>query len=312
MKSTAGPSLRTLTPQQTLDGHNVRSPAGAVFQSGQAPLEDQDDSLGPGVNEEEDEDIDRAQRSNAEKRFAFRKKREAESNKENVAEIPESQLNKTVEQRPIYDRAPLGTRVSPIEDSDEGSDEGFQRQQPPTTALQRRVKPATKRPAAESVMPQRRSPKKVRLQENDHARASVGRADVEREEQQTDLPPSQAHEEYERANKSAKERTAVVTKAPQKRSAWTIAETDMLLYLITEHGTSWKLLKTEDVEQGHVLEARDQVALKDKARNMKMDYLKYVHKSSHVFGKLTGHSERVESYLRTSSALPSAICRSRD
>ena len=312
MKSTAGPSLRTLTPQQTLDGHNVRSPAGAVFQSGQAPLEDQDDSLGPGVNEEEDEDIGRAQRSNAEKRFAFRKKREAESNKENVAEIPESQLNKTVEQRPIYDRAPLGTRVSPIEDSDVSSDEGFQRQQPPTATLQRRVKPATKRPAAESVTPQRRSPKKVRLQENVNARASVGRADVEREEQQTDLQPSQAHEEYERANKSAKERTAVVTKAPQKRSAWTIAETDMLLYLITEHGTSWKLLKTEDVEQGHVLEARDQVALKDKARNMKMDYLKYVHKSSHVFSKLTGHIERVESYLRTSSALPSAICRSRD
>ena len=312
VKSTAGPSLRALTPQQTLDGHNVRSHAEALFQSGQAPLEDQDDSLGPGVNEEEGEDIGRAQRLNAEKRLAFRKKREAESNKENVAEIPESQPNKPAEQRPIWDRAPLGTRISPITDLDTDSDEGFQRQLPSTATVQRRVKPATKRPAAESVRPQHRSPKKVRLQENVDARASNGRADVEPEEQQTELPPSQAYEEYKRANKSAKERTAVVTKAPQKRSAWTIAETDMLFYLITEHGTSWKLLKAEDSEQGHVLEARDQVALKDKARNMKMDYLKYVHKPCYIFSKLTRHSERVEFYLRTSSALPSAICRLRD
>ena len=282
MKSTAGPSLRALTPQQTLDGHNVRSPAGAIFQSGQGPSEDQDDSLDPGVVEEEDEDIGRARRLNAEKMLAFRRKKEAESNKENIAEIPESQLNKTAEQRPIYDRAPLGTRVSPIEDSEISSDEGFQRQLPPTATVQRRVKPATKRPASEPVRLQRRSPKKVRLEENINARASDGSADVAPEEQQTDLPPSQAYEEYKRANKSAKERTAVVTKAPQKRSAWTIAETDMLFYLITEHGTSWKLLKAEDIKQGHVLEARDQVALKDKARNMKMDYLKYVYRSSHI------------------------------
>ena len=65
-------------------------------------------------------------------------------------------------------------------------------------------------------------------------------------------------------------------KPPQVRKGWTDEETQRLLELIIEFGTSWALLKSEDFAAGNILESRDQVALKDKARNMKMDYLKYV------------------------------------
>jgi hypothetical protein len=61
----------------------------------------------------------------------------------------------------------------------------------------------------------------------------------------------------------------------QIRRAWTEKETDHLIALIEEHGTSWAYLKKIDAESGkNFLVGRDQVALKDKARNMKFDYLK--------------------------------------
>ena len=78
------------------------------------------------------------------------------------------------------------------------------------------------------------------------------------------------------ANGAAKRITASQPKAPQSRRAWTEDETERLLELIDEHGTSWKELKLRDQEQPErgVLMNRDQVALKDKARNMKFDFLK--------------------------------------
>ena len=49
------------------------------------------------------------------------------------------------------------------------------------------------------------------------------------------------------------------------------------LDLITQYGTSWARLKKEDGRDGKTefLGDRDQVALKDKARNMKLDFLLY-------------------------------------
>lgn len=276
--STAGPSTRALPPQRNFNAQVVVSSALAKVPNGQAPLADQYDN--GRAEDNEDEDIARS----AQASLAYRMQREAESNKENVAEIPESQHTQTAKKRSIYDRQALAEKVSPIhsQDSDANgqetetsSDEGFQHQaESSDVAMRRQLKPATKRPGSKPTRLQRRSPKKVRVQENTVADALDGNVDLARNAQETELPPSQGYEEYVRVNKSAKQKMAVMTKPPQRRSAWTGAETDMLYYLITEYGTSWKLLKEQDSVQDCVLEARDQVSLKDKARNMKMDYLK--------------------------------------
>ena len=285
--STAGPSVRALTPQNIHDDQIISSPVLAHVSNTQAPSADQIDSWTPDDNgEEEEEEGDIIIRRNAQASLAYRTQREAESNKENVAEIPESQQIRTAKKRSIYDRDPLAERVAPIDSqgSDQNgqeietsSDEGFQLQEGSSNATrQRQLKPATKRPAPEPARPKRQTPKKVRVRENADVHALDDGIGVARDEQEAEVPLSQSHNEYVRVNQSAKQKMAVVPKPPQSRNAWTSLETDMLHYLITEHGTSWKLLKNEDLKQGHVLQARDQVSLKDKARNMKMDYLKYV------------------------------------
>ena len=321
--STAGPSVRALTPQNLHDNQVMRSPVSARASNIQAPSADQIDSwnLDNNGEEEEEEEEDINIRRNSQASLRYRKQREAESNKENVAEIPESRQNRMANDRSIFDRDPLAERVAPIDSQDSGqngqeieisSDEGFQFQEGSSNATrQRHSKPATKRPALEPARPKRQTPKKVRVEENVDVHR-LDDAEVARDEQEAEVPLSQSHSEYVRVNQSAKQRIAVVPKPPQSRTAWTSQETEMLHYLITEHGTSWKLLKDEDLHQGHKLEARDQVSLKDKARNMKMDYLKYVQQCNDLFSKLSRQSERVESYRRISSAFPSANRRSRD
>jgi hypothetical protein len=62
-------------------------------------------------------------------------------------------------------------------------------------------------------------------------------------------------------------------KKPQSRVFWDNDETNALIELIEEHGTSWSFLLQEG---GHRFdEKRDQTALKDKARNIKVEYLLY-------------------------------------
>lgn len=282
--STAGPSMLALTPQPIQIDEVSHSPATANVPNTQAPSTDQTDNLTPEDNGERERDI--VIRRHGSRSLLFRKQREAESNKENVVAIPELQQIRTAKKLNIYDRNPLAERVSPIDSQDldqhdrevaESSDEGFQEQAGSSHAeMRRRLKPATKRPAPEPARLERRSPKNVRIQENVDVHTLSNRDDVPRNEQEVEPPLSQAFDEYQRVRESAKQRGAVVTKPPQSRKGWTSLETEMLHYLITEHGTSWKRLKDEDMKQDYVLEARDQVALKDKARNMKIDYLKYV------------------------------------
>lgn len=89
--------------------------------------------------------------------------------------------------------------------------------------------------------------------------------------------PSQI-ENYVRVNALAKRRTAMRPKRVQTRTPWSAEETERLLDLIAEYGLSWSLLKKMDKDHpdGGLLATRDQVALKDKARNLKADYLKQV------------------------------------
>ena len=284
--STAGPSVRTLTPQNIHDDQVIHSPVHAHVSNVQAPSANQIDSWTSNDNGDEEEEDVRIRR-NAEASLAYRTQREAESNKENVAEIPESQQNRMAKKRSIHDRDPLAEKITPIDSqgSDQSgqeieisSDEGFQFQEGSSNATrQPYLKPATKRPALEPARPRRWTPKKVRVRENVDVHTLDEGAGGAHKEHEAEVPLSQSHGEYVKVNQSAKQRMAVMPKPPQSRNAWTSEETEMLHYLITEHGTSWKLLKIEDLHQDHVLEARDQGSLKDKARNMKMDYLKYVY-----------------------------------
>ena len=69
----------------------------------------------------------------------------------------------------------------------------------------------------------------------------------------------------------------VKARLPQQRLRWTDDEVTRLVELIERHGVSWStLLELDRQDENPKLQDRDQVALKDKARNIKMDFLKYV------------------------------------
>jgi hypothetical protein len=151
---------------------------------------------------------------------------------------------------------------------DPSSDEGFQQDIPlvppgisPTKIL--------KRSAATTL---HSSPKRVRVAVGDEESAQ----EPERVAPSTDdsNPPS-ALQLYKEVNQAARSMTnALRPKLPQQRVPWSEEEIDRLIELIEEHGTSWSRLKKIDEKSGHILANRDQVALKDKARNMKFDFMK--------------------------------------
>ena len=89
--------------------------------------------------------------------------------------------------------------------------------------------------------------------------------------------PSSTLSAHQKANTQARILTSLSTaaKPAQQRTPWSVDETETLIALIMSHGISWKTLKQVDEEtNGGVLAGRDQVSLKDKARNMKVDFLK--------------------------------------
>ena len=78
-------------------------------------------------------------------------------------------------------------------------------------------------------------------------------------------------------NQEARENTAKrrIKKPTQQRSRWTDEEVERLVELIEDHGVSWvNLLRMDGARDPPLLQHRDQGSLKDKARNMKMDFLK--------------------------------------
>ena len=270
--STAGPSLQTLIPQQTLHPV-VSSSVPALIRINP----EQDGGIADEWRPDDTDDSDDLEISAiissqlAERALAIRDSHEAESNKENVAEIPESPLKspgkyRITDPHPNAHRVPFDTSTSELSE-----DEGFQQQHQRQDINSRRMqKPTIKRSAAEPTGSQRRSPKKTRRQ---GSAARDARIATPVEDEEARPPPSQV-EVYKMANAEAKARKVIQGKKPQTRRPWSEEETETLLDLICKHGTSWTQLKNEDNCNGNVLEWRDQVALKDKARNMKLDYLK--------------------------------------
>ena len=62
-------------------------------------------------------------------------------------------------------------------------------------------------------------------------------------------------------------------KVTQTRTPWSSEETEALIEYIKDEGCSWSAIMKADEDRG-ILQGRDQVKLKDKARNIKMDFLK--------------------------------------
>lgn len=151
-------------------------------------------------------------------------------------------------------------------------DEGFQQDRRAISAVSKASRTRVQnRVVREPVVHQRLSPKKVRTIPRHDNLDDEPRGAVTRHGQEQTPEPTQ-FESYKKANEVAKRNVAVVAKKVQTRKPWTDEETETLISLIGDHGISWKLLKEHD--SAKILENRDQVALKDKARNMKFDYLK--------------------------------------
>jgi hypothetical protein len=66
------------------------------------------------------------------------------------------------------------------------------------------------------------------------------------------------------------QKATMPNRQPQKRTKWSLADEQHLIDLIEQHGCSWALIQ----KFGNFEMERDQVALKDKARNMKVTFLK--------------------------------------
>ncbi|KAL8776213.1 MAG: hypothetical protein Q9194_003297 [Teloschistes cf. exilis] len=92
----------------------------------------------------------------------------------------------------------------------------------------------------------------------------------------TNVPTMSQIEVYKQANENARRAVRNLPKKPRTRTFWSEDETARLLELIEESGTKWAHLLEldEDHEDGAKLQSRDSGALKDKANNMKMDYLR--------------------------------------
>jgi hypothetical protein len=90
-------------------------------------------------------------------------------------------------------------------------------------------------------------------------------------------PPISTAQELEEVRQAARDR--VETYKPRRvqiRSAYSAAEEDRLIELIENYGISYALLKTKDETHpnGPLLGERSQVQLKDKAQELKFQYLK--------------------------------------
>lgn len=274
-----------VTSAPTFDGMT----AGNIMEDNWQPQQIEE-GMGPAPFEEDD--FARSQRI-----VAMGEAREAAANKENIADtanIP-GQTSPGGTQRPvlapkmsIMDAQPNAQRVtfdSQFQDMPESSrgtkrsfgetmdaegddiepsqDQGFQHDNRTfDVATRRQQKP-----------PQRRT-KKARIAQTQATQVANEDFPPPEPGTQDNSVPGSTFEGYRQIKERAQEFQASQPKKVQVRKAWTDEETGLLLDLIEEHGTSWRLLKQIDLENNYLLKDRDQVALKDKARNMKLDFLK--------------------------------------
>ena len=124
-------------------------------------------------------------------------------------------------------------------------------------------------------VPGRAGPSRVSIG-NSAAREPLNRPGIGSDERTSN---TQRTEKYNAVNQEAKLRVAElkIKKTPKERIPWSAEEIECLLELIEDFGSGWAKIKHKDERERNILHCRGQVALKDKARNMKMDFLKYLY-----------------------------------
>lgn len=217
-----------------------------------------------------------------------------DKNKENRPETDETGQTKV--RKRFLDRQPNAQRIEWDEVSQESlpgpssrkrarpeseasdEDDGFQEDERPSPA-RRREAPVPRRFSPTPALP---SPKRARV----HDRHDSGAAAQSRQPSaQDDLAAGMSGDERDdRPTPSIQDYTSTAREAmararargmamgyePQKRIPWSEHDSQRLLYLIKTFGCAWSVIE----KQGGFQVARGQVALKDRARNMKVAYLK--------------------------------------
>ncbi|TKA77884.1 hypothetical protein B0A49_01680 [Cryomyces minteri] len=173
-------------------------------------------------------------------------------------------------------RSPKRARVEE-EEVDVSEDEGFQVDDRSVDAEQRRQAASAGRQSR--IVPDVTSPpKRIRVAEGIAAeRRHVPRRETSVSDLEEEVP-STAASRYRTINKAAKALTGTrdldLPYVPQHRRAWTDEEVNALLNLIAEYGPRYSMIKKIDTDGDNVLVDRDQTALRNKAENMKFDFIK--------------------------------------
>ena len=180
--------------------------------------------------------------------------------------------------RRFIDPQPNAEKVS--SDTDISQDEGFEKEgRAADVAVRRNETTARKRRAVESMADRPRSP---RISRDDEASDAASQQNQQNLEQ---CPKPSQLANLKMANQQAKMIVALQPRKTQSRKPWTDEETETLIQLIEDEGISWSRLKDKDKKK--ILKHRDQVALKDKARNIKFDFLKCVFMESFLGREFT-------------------------
>lgn len=205
-------------------------------------------------------------------------------------EVAESVMGQdNIEEGSLYDDdAHAGSEAEEEEEEEDDEDDAFQTQRPPSQNRRisnkppLRVKqPLSQRRHSVSASP---GPSTAHIpQEQQHRPSQVNDGGAMRPPPSSaparNAPPSSSHVAATQAAAQAVRNQAAARPPPpaqrnfthQKRLPWSIEETEELVRLIALYGSKW--VKIIEQGQGVFAPKRDQVALKDKARNIKVDYL---------------------------------------
>ncbi|KAI9723111.1 MAG: hypothetical protein M1828_004359 [Chrysothrix sp. TS-e1954] len=196
-----------------------------------------------------------------------------------------NQRGKKANQRSLLDPQPNATRVEPFESIDPALEDDDVRVAQQLTAANRQEEQELQQdqmtaPQASMSQPESTYPSIPQSSQQD---SSAAQANVVLPGDPLDMtfpepsaPPQASYESYMEVNRRAKAVTQYhkQDKVPQLRKAWEPAEIERFIQLIGECGPSYSTIKSTDLDTGSVLIQRSQGNLKDKARNMKFDYLK--------------------------------------
>jgi hypothetical protein len=168
------------------------------------------------------------------------------------------------------------------EQDEVSEDDGFENDQRPVNAARRSEAASSARKPESPIS--RPSPKRQRVEQSERVESVNYRPSQEAESDSDDNNDRRRFVKYQQSTARSIQGLAKARSGqPQTRTPWSSEEVAALLEYIEELGTSWANIKkvdeswdadSETYEGPRLLARRDQVALKDKARNLKLDYLK--------------------------------------